>query len=89
MPTATIHPLDGRQAVIVDPDEIRSGDWMRDCGRLRLVVSVESTDDSNRPGATVHFADVVEDRFATLTVPAAIGVTVWRTPVQVAGARCV
>ena len=74
MSAPTIHAFD-RRPMIVDPAEIRPGDWLRDLGMLRRV---ESVDDSG-PAVSVRFAGGVDGQFATLSVPEDVAVTVWRT----------
>lgn len=82
MSALTIQPFDQRHPIIVNPCEIRAGDWMRDLGRLRRVESVETVDDQASVGMliSVRFEDGVDGQFGTLTVCEGIAVTVWRTP---------
>lgn len=85
MTAQTIQAFDGRRPVIVNPSEIKEGDWMRDLGRLRQVESAEAS--ANRLGAVlVRFADGEDGRYATLSVPEAVAVTVWRALPEAAGA---
>jgi hypothetical protein len=78
-----IHTFDGRQAVLVDPSEIRVGDWMRDLGRLRQVEAVEESSDSPVAGTLVRFSDAADGPYTTLSIPAGgITVTVWRDFVE-------
>lgn len=82
-PASTLHAFD-RHPVIVDPSELRPGDWLRDLGTLRKVETV----DHSGPGASVRFVDGVPGEFETLSFPEAIPVTVWRTlPEQSAPSR--
>lgn len=87
MATQAIQAFDHRHPVIVDPSEIRAGDWMRDLGTLRQVESVEATDDTSTQGkpTSVRFADGVDGWYSTLSVPRGVKVTVWRTLVETAG----
>jgi len=78
MATRTIQAFDHRQPVIVNPSEIRPGDWMRDLGTLRQVESVETTDDQTLPGTLIRFADAVDGQYGTLSVREGVKVTVWR-----------
>lgn len=83
-----IHAFDGRQAVLVDPREIRAGDFMRDCGRLRRVESVEAIPVPIALGVLVRFSDDPDGPFTTLSIPVGGGVTVvvWRLLDGTAGA---
>lgn len=87
MAAQTIQAFDHRHPIIVDPSEIRPGDWMRDLGTLRQVESVQTTDDQPTQGshAAVRFVDGVDGRYGTLSIPRGVKVTVWRTPVEAAG----
>ena len=82
MSALTIQAFDRRHPIIVNPCEIRAGDWMRYLGRLRRVESVETADDQASAGTvvSVRFEDSVDGQFGTLSVPEGIKVTVWRTP---------
>jgi hypothetical protein len=81
-----IQTFDGRCAVLVDPREIRVGDWMRDVGRLRQVESVEASAAPISPGVLVRFSDGETGPYATLSVPDGVAVTVWRMLAEAAGA---
>lgn len=87
MAAQAIQAFDHRHPIIVDPSEIRAGDWMRDLGTLRQVESVKATDDTSMQGtpASVRFVDGVDGRYSTLSVPGGVKVTVWRTPVEATG----
>ena len=87
MAAQAIQTFDHRHPIIVDPSEIRPGDWMRDLGTLRQVESVQATDLQPTQGshAAVRFVDGVDGRYGTLSVPEDVKVTVWRTPVEAAG----
>lgn len=76
--SAAIHAFDGRQAVLVDPWEIRVGDWMRDHGRLRRVESVEAADFRLSLGVLIRFSDGEDGPYETLSVPMDVTATVWR-----------
>ena len=80
-----IHSSDARRAVMVEPDEIRTGDLMRDCGRLRQVESVEASTAPIGSGVLVRFSDYGDGQFATLSVPEGVTVTVWRVLVEAVG----
>lgn len=70
-----------RHPIIVNPAEIRVGDWMRDLGKLRQVESVETTDNSALHGATysIRFSGGVDGDYATLTICEGVTAIVWRT----------
>lgn len=80
-----IQALDGRQAVLVDPREIKVDDWMRDAGRLRQVESVEDDDFRLSTGVLVRFSDSENGPYATLSIPDGVTVTVWRAPDETPG----
>ena len=88
MATPAVQTFDSQQPMIVNPSEIRPGDWMRDLGILR---QVESAEDRSVQGtcASIRFVDGVDGRYGTLSVPEGVKVTVWRTPVEVTGDGCV
>lgn len=74
----SIQTFDTRQPVLVDPGEIRAGDWMRDLGRLRQVKSVERIPVPVALGVLVRFGDNADGVWSTLSVPDGVTVTVWR-----------
>jgi hypothetical protein len=74
----TPEPAQGLERVPVAPPEIVPGDWMKDLGRLRQVVSVQPVDDRIPAATLVRFADGADGDFPTLTIPADVTVTVWR-----------
>jgi hypothetical protein len=82
MSALTIQALGQGHPTIVNPCEIRAGDWMRDLGRLRRVESVEIGDGHARAGmiVSVQFEDGVDGQFGTLSVCPDVTVTVWRMP---------
>jgi hypothetical protein len=82
MSAPTIQAFGQRHPIIVNPREIRVGDWMRDLGRLRRVESVEIGDGHDSAGmiVSVQFEDGVDGRFGTLSVCPGVKVTVWRMP---------
>jgi hypothetical protein len=82
MSALTIQAFDQRHLIIVNPCEIRAGDWMRDLGRLRRVESVETADDQASAGTvvSVRFEDGLDGQFGTLSVCEGVTVIVWRTP---------
>jgi hypothetical protein len=73
-----VHAFDGRQPHLVAPSEIRAGDWLRDCGRLRHVESVDASSDVLTAGILVRFSDSADGPYTTLSVPLDVTVTVWR-----------
>jgi hypothetical protein len=77
MTAQTIQAFDHRQPIIVDPSEIRPGDWMRDLGTLRQVESVQATANQRAQGtlAAVRFVGGVDGRYGTLSVPEGVKVT--------------
>jgi hypothetical protein len=81
MPVPEIQAFDGRRQFIVSPGEIRPGDWLRDLGALRQVVSVEDLPAVGGSGRlfVVRFASApgIEDR--VLKVPDTVTVTIWRS----------
>jgi len=87
MTAPAVQTFDSRQPMIVNPSEIRPGDWVRDLGKLRMVESVETTSERIAPGiaANVRFVDDEDGRYGTLSVPEGIEVTVWRAPADPAG----
>ena len=84
MSVLTIQAFDQRHPIIVNPCEIRAGDWMRDLGRLRRVEAVEIADGQASAGmhVSVRFEDGVDGEFGTLSVCEGITVTVWRTSLE-------
>ena len=80
MAAPMIQAFDQRHPVIVEPSQIRTGDWMRDLGTLRQVESIEEVDDPCAQGVCVRFVDGVNGRYATLNVRRGVAVTVWRAP---------
>jgi len=62
------------------PDEIQPGDWLRDLGTLRHVVSVEKLPAAGSTGPifVVRFASMPGVENLTLGIPSTITVTVWR-----------
>jgi hypothetical protein len=91
MATSAVQTFDSQQPMIMNPSEIRPGDWMRDLGILRQVEFVEAAEDRSMQGtcASIRFVDGVDGRYGTLSVPEGVKVTVWRTPVEVTGDGCV
>ena len=75
-----IQVFDSRCPVIVDPSEIRPGDWLRDLGALRQVESVEEVHSAVGSGRAFVICFVsspgVEDR--PLSIPGTVTVTIWR-----------
>jgi hypothetical protein len=81
-----IQTFDARRAVLVEPGEIRAGDFMRDLGRLRQVESVEAHTAPIAASVLVRFADDLDGQFSTLSIPATVTVTVWRVLGETVGA---
>ena len=72
--------LDLRKRHRLSPDEVRPGDWLRDLGTLRQVVSVEeSSDRGSDRFLVVRFASAPGIEDLALSIPDAVVVTVWRT----------
>lgn len=84
MSIATIQAFDGRNVMLVDPHEIKAGDWMRDLGRLRHVEAVEASSSPIAPCVLVRFSDGEDGQFATLSIPESVTATVWRTLTETA-----
>lgn len=78
MSAPTIQAFDQRHPTIVEPSEIRPGDFMRDLGTLRRVESVETPADTR--SVSVRFEGGIDGLYGTLSVPGDVPVTVWRTP---------
>lgn len=78
MAAPTIQAFNQRHPLIVEPADIRAGDWMRDLGTLRQVESVNAPADPLARGVSVRFVDGVDGKYATLSVPGDVPVTVWR-----------
>jgi hypothetical protein len=71
----------------VSPLGILAGDWMRDLGRLRQVEAIEAASDplAAKRWFFVTFTDKQGSAHSTLSIPDAVTVTVWRTPMEAAG----
>jgi hypothetical protein len=87
MTTAQIQAPANTQQLTVKPSEIRSGDWMRDLGRLRQVDTIEPVgdgisraDDEAKASElfVIRFADEPSGDFATMGVWEAFPATIWR-----------
>lgn len=80
VPARRIQTFDSRRQFIVSPDEIRPGDWLRDLGELRQVMSVEDLLAVGGSGRTfvVRFALVPGIEDLALTIPGTVTVTIWR-----------
>ena len=87
MATANIQAPTNTERLTVKPSEIRSGDWMRDLGRLRQVDTIEPlsngisrADDEAESSAlfVLRFADEPNGDFGTLGLWEAFPATVWR-----------
>ena len=81
MSVSGIQTFDGRRQFIVRPDEIRSGDWLRDLGALRQVVSVEDLPAAGGSGrfVVVRFVPVPGIEDLVLKIPDTVTVTIWRS----------
>ena len=79
-PVSGIQTFDSRRQFIVRPGEIRAGDWLRDLGALRQVMSVEEAPAVGGSGRffVVCFVSApgIEDR--ALSIPETVTVTIWR-----------
>lgn len=75
MAEQAIQTFDGWQPIIVNPSEIRPGDFMRDLGRLREVESVETFSGPCAQGVSVRFVGGTDGRYASLSVPELVQVT--------------
>ena len=64
----------------VCPDEIRPGDWLRDLGTLRQVVSMEELPAAGSSGRmfVVRFASISGVKDLALGIPGTVTVTIWR-----------
>ena len=80
VPAPRIQAFDGRRQVIVCPDEIRPGDWLRDLGTLRQVERVEELPSALGLGLLfiVRFVSVSGVEDLVLSIPSTVTVTVWR-----------
>ena len=80
LPESAIQAFDGRRQLIVRPDEIRAGDWLRDLGTLRQVESVEELPSGTGSGRifVVRFASAPGVEDLALGIPGAVTVTIWR-----------
>lgn len=76
--SATVHTFDHRQQMLVDPSEIRPGDWLHDLGTLRQVETIDTL------GAIyiLHFVEQpgVQNRALGISGTNANHLTVWRDP---------
>ena len=87
MTTVQIQAPPNMRQLTVNPSEIRSGDWMRDLGRLRQVDTIAPVadgigraDDKARSSElyVIRFADEPDGDFATMGVWEAFPATIWR-----------
>lgn len=80
MSAAATQPLDGRQAVIVDPSEIKPGDWMSDLGTLRQIDYVDTLGVRTGPGVVhiVHFKHQQGVSNLVRGISEGTSLTVWR-----------
>lgn len=64
----------------VRPDEIQPGDWLRDLGTLRQVLSLEELPAAGSPARifVARFASLSGVEDLALGIPNAVTVTVWR-----------
>lgn len=76
----SIQAFDNRRQIIVRPDEIRPGDWLRDLGTLREVESAEESPSAVGSGRifvlSFMSAPGVED--LVLSIPGTVTITIWR-----------
>ena len=87
MTTVQIQAPTNMRQLTVKPSEIRSGDWMRDLGRLRQVDTIapvgdgmSQADDKAKSSElyVIRFADEPDGDFATMGVWEAFPATIWR-----------
>lgn len=80
--SATVHTFDDRQQMLVDPNEIRPGDWLHDLGTLRQVESIDTIGGNGGPGTLyiLHFVEQpgVHNRALGLSGSAPGQLTIWR-----------
>ena len=78
--SADIQTFDNRRQFIVRPDEIRSGDWLRDLGTLRQVRSVEKPSSATRSHRlfVLRFVSAPGVEDLTLGIPSTVTITIWR-----------
>lgn len=71
---------DGLARHTVRPDEIQPGDWLRDLGTLRQVVSMEELPAAGSSGRmfVVRFASISGVKDLALGIPGTVTVTIWR-----------
>lgn len=92
VPVSEIQAFDNRRQVIVRPDQIREGDWLRDLGTLRQVTSVEEASRMFSPNKSyvLRFAEAPAVPHLSLSIPSTVeAVTVWRTRIEAGGVGCV
>jgi len=75
-----IQVFDSRCPVIVDPSEIRPGDWLRDLGALRRVESIEEMPYAVGSGRVfvIRFVSAPGVEDLVLSIPGTVTVTIWR-----------
>ena len=82
--SATVHTIDDRQQMLVDPGEIRPGDWLHDLGTLRRVESIDTLGTQAGPGTIyiLHFVEQpgIQNRALGLSGSAPGKLTIWRGP---------
>jgi hypothetical protein len=80
--SATVHTFDHRQQMLVDPSEIRPGDWLHDLGTLRQVESIDTLGVNGGPGTLyiLHFVEQpgVHNRALGLSSSTPTHLTIWR-----------
>ena len=91
MTPGQIHAPADTERLTVKPSEIRSGDWLRDLGRLRQVGAVEPVGDGTSQAAhgaqpinlyVIRFTDEPDGDFSTMGLWEEFSVTIWRVPVH-------
>jgi len=81
MATPVVQTFDHRQQMIVDPAEIRLGDWLRDLGALRQVESIDTLSTNTGTGAIyiLHFVSQAGVSSKALGISSdATEITIWR-----------
>jgi hypothetical protein len=80
MLSASVQTFDERRQLIVRPDEIRPGDWLRDLGTLRQVASVEESPSVKVSDRlfVMRFTSAPGVENLALCIPGTVTVTIWR-----------
>jgi len=82
--SATVHTFDHRKQMLVDPSEIRPGDWLHDLGTLRQVENIDTLGAKAGSGTIyiLHFVEQpgVQNRALGISGTNASHLTIWRDP---------